>query len=354
MKMKIGILTFHNTNNFGSYLQTYGLYKKIQDLGYECDIVDYQCDSVVQREIPKPFKFSLSPKSLIVEILLNPAVRRKYIALQGFLHQNMTLSERVTRNNVSKLSDKYDKFLVGSDIVWGLDITQNDTAYFLDFVNDSKKKYAFSSSVGNPWSAKEKDIVKSYLKEFSDIAVRETESADWVEELTGKRPKVVCDPTMLLTSKEWASIASEKYKGQKYVLVYFPTDLSLKAAKEYSKKYKIPCYVINQSLPLKGVTNINPITIENYLSLFINASFVCTGSYHGLLFSIYFNREFAYFNRAHKSRMNTLANKFNIFNRDGSMYDILQMKSVDYYRINAMVDAYRNDSIRILKGMLER
>ena len=52
--------------------------------------------------------------------------------------------------------------------------------------------------------------------------------------------------------------------------------------------------------------------------------------------------------------MNTLANKFNIFNRDGSMYDILQMKSVDYYRINAMVDAYRNDSIRILKGMLER
>ena len=30
--MKIGLLTFHDTNNFGSYLQTYGLYKKIIDL----------------------------------------------------------------------------------------------------------------------------------------------------------------------------------------------------------------------------------------------------------------------------------------------------------------------------------
>ena len=41
--MKIGLLTFHDTNNFGSYLQTYGLYKKIIDLGHECEIVDYKC-----------------------------------------------------------------------------------------------------------------------------------------------------------------------------------------------------------------------------------------------------------------------------------------------------------------------
>ena len=145
--MKIGLLTFQDTNNFGSYLQTYGLYKKIIDMGYECDVIDYQCESIVKREIPKPFRFTLNPKQFAIDILLNPAVRRKYKNLLGFLHRNMTLSERVSKATVSSLADKYDKFFVGSDIVWGLDITNNDTTYFLDFVKDQKKKFAFSSSI---------------------------------------------------------------------------------------------------------------------------------------------------------------------------------------------------------------
>ena len=350
--MKIGLLTFHDTNNFGSYLQTYGLYKKIKDLGYECDVVDYQCESIVEREIPKPFHFTLNPKCLIIEILLKPAIRKKYKNLLGFLHRNMTLSEKVFKETVSNIADKYDKFFVGSDIVWGLDITKNDTAYFLDFVKESKKKFAFSSSIGNPWSETEKTIVRPYLSEFNSIAVRENESAEWVEELIGKRPNVVCDPTMLLKGKEWAKHASSKYNGKQYVLVYFPTKENMRDAKAYSSKYGLPCYVINQSLPLKGVTNVNPVTMEDFLSLFLNATFVFTGSYHGMLFSIYFNREFAYYNRAHKSRMNTLAKRLGVQNREGSEYDIIQMKPINYSLVNAAVEEYRNNSIQILKDML--
>lgn len=85
--MKIGLLTFHDTNNFGSYLQAYGLYKKIEDLGYKCDVVDYQCESIIEREIPKPFNFTLNPKKLIIEILLMPNVRKKYRNLLCFLHR---------------------------------------------------------------------------------------------------------------------------------------------------------------------------------------------------------------------------------------------------------------------------
>ena len=352
--MKIGLLTFHDTNNFGSYLQTYGLYKKIKDLGYECDVVDYQCKSIVEREIPKPFSFTLNPKQLVIEVLLKPAMRKKYKNLLSFLHRNMSLSERTNRGNVSCIADKYDKFFVGSDIVWGLDITKNDTAYFLDFVKDSKKKYAFSSSVGNPWGKNEKLLVQPLLAEFTSIAVREKESADWVEELTKTRPTVVCDPTMLLDSQEWAKHVSDKYCGQKYLLVYFPTSANLEAAKAYSIKHGIPCYVINQSLPLKGVKNVNPVTLEDFLSLFYNATFVFTGSYHGMLFSIYFNREFAYYNRAHKSRMNTLANRLGVIDREGTEYDASQMKKIDYAHVNKLVEEYREESIVVLKRMLEQ
>lgn len=352
--MKIGLLTFHDTNNFGSYLQTYGLYKKIKDLGYECDVVDYQCESIIEREIPKSFHFTLNPKKLIIEILLMPSVRKKYKNLQCFLHNNMTLSERVFKDTVSILADKYDKFFVGSDIVWGLDITRNDTAYFLDFVKNKNKKYAFSSSIGNPWNVKEKALIRPYLSEFCGIAVREEESAEWVEELIGKHPNVVCDPTMLLKGEEWAKHASNKYKGKRYVLVYFPTEENMRDAKAYSRKYDIPCYVINQSLPLKGVTNVNPVTMADFLSLFLNATFVFTGSYHGMLFSIYFNRNIAYYNRAHKSRMNTLANRLSIQNREGSEYDIFEMEPIDYSKVNAAVEEYRNYSIKVLREMLAK
>lgn len=352
--MYIGLLTFHDTNNFGSYLQTYGLYKKIVDLGYMCDIIDYQCDSIIKRELPKPFKFTLNPKKFLIQILYTPTFKRKYKNLQSFLYKNMTLSDRVTRSNVKTVADKYDKFFVGSDIVWGLDIVDNDTAYFLDFVNESHKKYAFASSIGNPWNEEEKELVKPYLETFSRIAVRENESADWVEELLGIRPDVVCDPTMLIEPIEWQTHASNKYAGQKYVLVYFPTDANLMAAKAYAKTHNIPCYVINHSLPLKDVTNVNPETMGDFLSLFKNATFVCTGSYHGMLFSIYFNRQFAYFNRAHKSRMNTLANKLGVLDREGTEKDVIEMTQIDYDKVNMAVEQYRLYSTRILKEMLEQ
>lgn len=351
--MKIGIITFHDTSNFGSYLQTYGLYKKIIDLGYQCDIIDYQCNSIIEREVISPFKFTLNPRLILIELLINRITRKKYKNLLNLLHSSMSLSERVDRSNIKTVENCYDKYFVGSDIVWGLDITKNDTTYFLDFVLNNKKKFAFASSIGNPWSNEEKQLVKSYLKDFEGIAVREDESADWVEELIDKRPHIVCDPTMLLKANEWSSLASSKYEGKKFILVYFPTKESLKAAKAYSEKYKLPIYVINYSLPIKGVKNIKPLTLADFLSLFLNSTFVLTGSYHGMLFSLYFNREFSYFNRAHKSRMNTIANKLGVQDRDGNEYNVLNMQSIDYISVNKAIENYRNISINILNIFLE-
>jgi hypothetical protein len=351
--MKIGLITFHDTSNFGSYLQTYGLYKKITDLGYQCDIIDYQCNSIIEREVIPTFKFTVNPRLLLIEILINRIKRKKYKNLLNLLHSTMSLTERIERSNIRTIENRYDKYFVGSDIVWGLDITKNDTTYFLDFVRNKNKKYAFASSIGNPWSNDEKQLVSPYLKEFEGIAVREDESADWIEELIDKRPHVVCDPTMLLGANEWSSLASSKYKGEKFILLYFPTKESIKAAKIYSKKYNLPIYAINYSLPIKGVKNIKPVTIADFLSLFLNSTFVFTASYHGMLFSVYFNREFSYFNRAHKSRMNTIANKLGVQDRDGNEYNVLNMQPIDYFSVNKVVENYRNFSINVLKTFLK-
>ena len=112
--------------------------------------------------------------------------------------------------------------------------------------------------------------------------------------------------------------------------------------------------MINDSLPIKGVKNIKPLDISDFLSLFKNASFVFTASYHGMLFSIYCNKDFAYYNRAHRSRMKTLAARLDVLNRDGNMYDVLSMQPIQYSKVNRSVTAYRDMSVHCLKSFLEK
>ena len=40
--------------------------------------------------------------------------------------------------------------------------------------------------------------------------------------------------------------------------------------------------------------------------------------------------------------------------REGSEYDILKMKPIDYSKVNEAVDEYRNYSIQVLKEMLAK
>ena len=47
---RIGLLTFHDTTNFGSWLQTYALYEKVRQLGYNAEIIDYRCKGIELRE----------------------------------------------------------------------------------------------------------------------------------------------------------------------------------------------------------------------------------------------------------------------------------------------------------------
>lgn len=349
--MKIGLITFHDAINYGSNLQTYGLYKKVLDLGYDCEIIDYQCENIRKREFPKPIKWTL--RGLAHELLFERKFRKRYRITHEFLLK-MKMSKKFFRDTIQEADQLYDKYLVGSDIVWGLDITGGDTAYFLDFVTDGNKKVAYASSIGNPWSNEEKRIVKPLLRDFSRIAVRENESADWVEELLGNRPDVVCDPTMLLSADEWKRMVSDKYKNDKYVLIYFdtPNGDCLRSARIYAKRYGLKVYRIGLGHHVKGMKWEMPYSIEDFLSIIYYAQNLFTSSYHGILFSVYFNKKFTYFNSVHASRMNSLADIIGIGCCNGAGQDILNMPEIDYTAVNKTVEEYREKSINILKSLL--
>ena len=53
--MKIGILTFHNADNYGAVLQCYALQEKLKELhpDDEVFVIDYKCHKIVNSYIPR-------------------------------------------------------------------------------------------------------------------------------------------------------------------------------------------------------------------------------------------------------------------------------------------------------------
>ena len=58
-KKRVGVITFHNYDNYGAILQSYALQKRLRELGTYPEIIDYRCDYIsnppkVQFRLPLP------------------------------------------------------------------------------------------------------------------------------------------------------------------------------------------------------------------------------------------------------------------------------------------------------------
>lgn len=354
---KIALITFHDTTNFGALLQTYALYKKLNDMGYDCSVLDYQCKNIIKREIPDRFSYSLNPKSLMIEILVKSKFRRRYSTILQFMSKYMSkMTQPYNRESVFSIKENFDSYVVGSDMLWGLDITDSDYSYFLDFVPDEKRKFSYATSIGKrEWSKEETEKISMLLNRFNAVSVREEVTKERLMPVLSKPCKVVCDPTMLLTAEEWKPYVSKRYSKGGFVLAYFDTDdgKTFKDAKEYSQSNGKELLVISSSLSfLTHTHNIYPAAVEEFLSLIYYADTVFTASYHGLLFSLYFHKNFVYYNRQPAYRMETVAKRVGVENREGRIVDLNNLPPLDYAAIDKKMAEYRDYSITYIKEAL--
>lgn len=348
----IGLLTFHKTTNFGSLLQTIGLYEKLKNFNFNVEIIDYCPPAISNREFIT-FAKPINIKNL-VKFLLYYRKRRWFL---HYIYHEFNLSDKINVNEISATTSKYDILISGSDILWGKDITNCDYTYFLDFANKKQKCYSFASSVGAYELWDDDERISELLKNFDQITVREGETKKWLKNKFDINSDFVCDPTMLLTSDEWLNLFPvNRTNKRNYVLVYFDNENGkcLNDAITFARKNKKKVYFINYGMTRKGVKNIKPSSINDFLSLIYNADYVFTSSYHGILFSVYFNKQFFYYERQHKSRVVSLANVLNIANRCYNKKNIEEaaFNDLNYEHINKLVSKFRDESIKILEGMI--
>ena len=211
--MRVGIINFHGSYNYGSLLLTYALQKTIEDRGHEVKIINY-LSSQQRNQYNLPILVSRHPIKRFIERLywlpyIN-GMRLKYEKFDKFRNSHLNLTEEYYGlNELKSIDDSFDVIISGSDQIWNLGCYDFSWAYYLTFSNKAKKvSYAPSIGPGKNWlDDKNRAKVVNALKDYQYISVRDSNTQHFVEYLINIKPEIVLDPTMLLTKKEWADLS---------------------------------------------------------------------------------------------------------------------------------------------------
>ena len=138
----VGIITMHRPISFGSALQSYALQKKISDLGYRVELIDYQYPNSIHGFNKKGVRDLIRG---IISFCLNalfgfPNIKKKK-RFSRFYINNYNLSQYYpTADSLKQSPPNYDIFCTGSDQVWNALFTKKDTSFLLSFVGKNQKK----------------------------------------------------------------------------------------------------------------------------------------------------------------------------------------------------------------------
>lgn len=312
--MKIGILTFVNTTNYGAALQAYALQRIIKLNGCDCDIINYYSDKVTEGHDPKAV-FMSKKKRLFTALITYYVYKRRKEKFIEFEEKFCTFSEPCDKTNISLILEKYDKIVVGSDQVWNVDITGQDKVFFLSFLKNNKKKYSYAASVGKRYFSDDKYVYEKLVNNFINISVREQETAELLSDSL-RRKDITCDvdPTLLLMD-EWTDLIENKKFASKYIFMYLvpESDELLRAIKSYAKYNKLKIIWLRKGAGIRtGFKIVNIASPIDFITYIANAEYVITGSFHALCFSLMLNVKFYVTESIQKERSGRLANILNI------------------------------------------
>lgn len=304
---KIGILTFHCSDNFGAMLQAYGLLAWLSKEGFDAFIINYVPAFLRGREWLFPY---VPYKSLWkrIDVLLwglkrNVKAGRDWWArrrlMEGFRTEYLTGGSRAIRRAGQLSRLEADVLVVGSDQIWNPDITCGfRSAYFGAFRNSRiRRTVAYGASFGSSSLPEEAEPEFSrLLASVNDVSMREKGAAEYVEARFGRRVAHVVDPVFLLDGGEWRAI--EDRPAERGFILCYETERCeplRKAADRLAREKGLKVIGLSAGepgwglWPFQGVWAAGPAQFLGYISA---AGYVFTNSFHGLAFSILLRKPF--------------------------------------------------------------
>lgn len=296
--MKIGILTYHRSHNYGALLQAIALRKVLADMGHEVTFIDYW--PAYHRHMYALFSFaSLKYRS----------VRGNLSYIKSCLQNYKYRKERINNFNkfiaeyiepfLSSMNDSYDLVIHGSDQIWRkqLEIKTYNPIYFGNHDIQTEKKISYAASMGIlPDTEKDKIIVKDLLSNLSTISVRELGLKELCKSLGYADTRQDLDPTLLLSHSDWTGMfwLQKTNRVEKYALYYKIMDsFDISSLKRFAASKGLKLKIIYNKAVCKNTDEkITTAEARQFLDLIYNADYVFTSSFHGLVFALLFHKPF--------------------------------------------------------------
>ncbi len=349
------LLSIWYAANYGSLMTNFALYKMLEDKGINCifaDIPDHLWPTSIKHRNPL-------------------FVTRRF----AYKHFKITAKYK-NKTDLKKLNALADCFIVGSDQIWNYTLCKSaETFFFLDFVDECKKKIAYGTSFGHSefrGTEENKNAAGYYLNRFDAVSVREDYAVDLCKNDFGVDSREVLDPVFMCDKKHYLNCIKESNlqknpPSRDYVLAYVldPTEGKQKAIEDVAARLDadiicIPNASVNNDmrsswrLPIK-----ENLDMEDWLWYFQNAKMVVTDSFHGTCFSIIFEKNFVSIGNKRRglARFGSLLKKFDLEDRIVySANDIIGndsiLSDIDYSSVNEKLSVLRTDSMKWLDNAL--
>jgi hypothetical protein len=366
--MKIGIISYHNSVNYGAVLQIFALKTTLEKMGAEVSVIDYRAiaseygEFSLRKSIENNSFIKALAKFLYYNLIAKKSIKDRKEKFDDFTIRYFNFSPHYKSLNEFEKLNKYDAIICGSDQIWNPEITNGfDPMLFCDFNSDRVRKYSYAASVGDVMiisTEDKKTVFLNLIKNFEQVSVREQDLADFISENTEINPLVTLDPTLLLNAKEYDKVEDTKNTKKDYVLIYqlsrYPK--TLEVAKQLAKENNLQIIEIINNPYIRNKNKLMQFSASpaEFVNLMKNANYIITNSFHGTVFSIIFRKNFyTIVSRVRNSRIINILGTLGLSDRllEESSRDFPR-DEIDYSKVKPLLEKEREASLNYLKKII--
>lgn len=346
--MKIAVVTVHDSANFGSFLQAYAMNHVLEEDGHEVYFAITRDKKYVKGLY---YKFVLSR-----EAVLHPFRTLKNI-FYGRKKYKLFKAEQECFKEISADEIKNcDMTILGSDEIWNIRTDVFRYPVFYGKYSEKAIAYAVSAGLAKPEEFDKYPEIKEYIKKIESPLVRDENTANCVEKITGTYPETVCDPTLLADAKIYNKTYEDEYINQNKCLMLYLYQPDVKTRNiiiDFARKKGLKLVSVGFYYDWCDYNVIcSPL---EFCSVLKKAEYVITTTFHGTIFSVINNKKFVSIPLSQKT--DDIISKFGLdeikLNFENLSAELLEEKlcgfSADYDRINEKIVAMREDSLSKLR-----
>lgn len=362
--MRIGILTFFETDNYGTVLQAYSLQKYLENCGHTVEFIHIYRDMIGGKNAQITPNFNVREK---IRIKISTFLHRKDNLSKHIKFTEFRKNLRVTEKfySMRDLSDydwnDYDLYISGGDQIWNPNHKTFSYNYMFSFLPNDKKRISYASSFGQHISFNQeiKNNFYNYLSKYSALSVRESSGKDIIE-MIGLKCRQVMDPVFLIKD-EWLKAKRNISGRSKYCVVYAISEYERSIdfeIKEFARKNKLKIVVLpeNRHNHLSNYKKKFDLSPDEFIELIANSNAVFTNSFHGAAFAILFNRQLFILpckNEREQNRQIRLTELLNTVGIENNRKDF-NVAAINYDIVDKKIDKLIEESKRFLNTAINK